>query len=516
MNILLDRSTLEYIIQSDDSDGLISDLLFPRGNVSHRQIWVCAHDLSALLDAQRGRVASGHNKSLAMLVDRLAVIPLRAVMLKKAMAAEGEMDAHALARQVAGSAHIEIVVTETPSLWGEHGFKSLKLSDLLAENAAEQGRDNSSVPFLDLKAQLHQFYNEVDSRFHEIIHNTGFILGPHVQKFERDFAAAHEVGHCLGVSTGTDALHIALLALGIGCGDRVLVPVNTFIATAEAVSMVGASPIYVDCDAYWNIDVKRCEELLKKMDEDGEALPKAVIPVHLYGQPADMTGIMAIAEKYGLKVVEDCCQAHLARWQGTRVGGFGDFGAFSFYPGKNLGAFGEAGALVARDKDLFEKALLVRQHGETRKYHHQIIGHNFRMSALQGAVLGAKLPYLPEWTENRRKNAHLYNSLLTGIEGVQTPQERDGVEAVYHLYVIQAEGRDALADYLNDNGVATGLHYPVPLHLQPAYSDLCYELGAFPVAERAANKLLSLPMYPELSKDQITHVCQLIKAFTDR
>jgi dTDP-4-amino-4,6-dideoxygalactose transaminase len=451
-----------------------------------------------------------------MLVDRLAVIPLRSVMLEKALAADGEMNANALARQAAGSVNVELILTETPSLWREYDFKAQRLSDMLAAETAQQGDNNISVPFLDLKAQLHQFYNEMDSRFHEIIHNTGFILGPYVQKFEKDFADAHEIGHCLGVSTVTDALHIALLALGVGPGDRVLVPVNTFIATAEAVSMVGATPIFVDCDSYWNISVEHCEDLLQEMLRESKPMPKAIIPVHLYGQPADMNGIMAIAERFGLKVIEDCCQAHLARWKGARVGGIGDFGAFSFYPGKNLGAFGEAGALITKNNTLFEQALLVRQHGETQKYHHQIIGHNFRMSALQGAVLGAKLPYLPEWTEKRRKNAHLYNSLLNELKGVQTPLERDGVEAVYHLYVIQADNRDALAKHLNQNGVATGLHYPLPLHLQPAYANLGYQRGGFPVAERAANTMLSLPMYPELTRWQISYVCKLIEAFSEK
>lgn len=516
MNLLIDKSALAMILNDADRDEIIASLLTAGADRPPRQVWAFSHDIVTLLSGGDEKTVLDDGSVIRELLAGLAVIPLRAVMMERAIGDNCVLNEHDLVRQAAASAKIEAIVTENPEMWVESGYPTHRLADLTAATFdVHLNNKNLSVPFIDLKAQLHQFYNEVDGRFHDIIHNTGFILGPYVQAFESAFADIHEIDHCIGVSTGTDALHIALWALGIGSGDRVIVPVNTFIATAEAVSMVGATPIFVDCDEYWNLSVGHCEEVLSDLQRSKQVLPKAIIPVHLYGQPADMSGIMALAEKFDLKIVEDCCQAHLARFQGRRVGGFGDFGAFSFYPGKNLGAFGEAGALISKEQDLFEPALLLRQHGETKKYHHQVVGHNYRMSALQGAVLGAKLPYLSGWTDRRRRHAQLYDQLLTGIEGVTTPKVRDGAEPVYHLYVIQAERRDALAAFLNKKGVATGLHYPVPLHLQPAYADLGYESGNFPVAEKAAAKLLSLPMYPELSGAQIQRVCSLVREFYD-
>ncbi|MBW1899054.1 MAG: DegT/DnrJ/EryC1/StrS family aminotransferase, partial [Deltaproteobacteria bacterium] len=293
------------------------------------------------------------------------------------------------------------------------------------------------VPFLDLKAQYPQIHNEINERFADIMENTGFILGKHVEEFEQGFAEVQESKYCIGVSSGTDALHIALQALGIGQGDAVIVPTNTFIATAEAVSLCGATPIFVDCDEYYNLDSEKLEELLSAMSNELRTRLKAVIPVHLYGQPANMDAIMALADQYDLMVVEDACQAHLARWQGKRVGNFGAFGAFSFYPGKNLGAFGEAGALITNNEDLFNKAKMLRQHGEIERYHHKVIGHNYRMEAFQGAVLATKLKYIEDWTRQRQKNAAFYTELLSDIEEIETPGELEGTECVHHLYVIR-------------------------------------------------------------------------------
>ncbi len=372
---------------------------------------------------------------------------------------------------------------------------------------------NTSVPFMNLRAQHHRIYNEIDDKLTDVIANTGFILGKYVEEFERGFAEAQGAKYCVGLSSGTDALHVALLAMGIGPGDGVVVPVNTFIATAEAVSLCGATPVFVDCDEYYNMDVDRLKELLEGGGGTEHIEIKAIIPVHLYGQPANMAAIGELAKRYGLKVVEDCCQAHLARYRGVPVGNAGAFGAFSFYPGKNLGAYGEAGALITNDEELYLKAKMIRQHGEIQRYQHQEIGHNYRMEAFQGAVLGTKLKYLPAWTEKRRANACLYNELLKDVEGVSTPAEIDDVYSVYHLYVIQAERRDELQKYLGEKGVATGLHYPVPLHLQRAYGFLGYRDGAFPVAEVSARRILSLPMYPELSEGQIRYVVDKIKDF---
>jgi len=384
----------------------------------------------------------------------------------------------------------------------------------------------TEVPFLNLKAQHHQIYSEIDQRITDIISNTGFILGKHVDEFEERFSELQEAKYCIGVSSGTDALHIALLTLGIGPKDAVIVPVNTFIATAEAVSLCGAVPVFVDCDDHFNIDVNKIREMLQKAEGEKGLYFKpnankdlydlritAIIPVHLYGQSANMDEIMALAEEYNLRVIEDCCQAHLARWKDKRVGNFGAFGAFSFYPGKNLGAYGEAGALITNDEQLFLKAGIIRQHGEVERYTHKVIGHNYRMEAIQGAVLSTKLKYLTEWTRKRKKNAQLYTEILSKVQGIQTPRELDGTDCVYHLYVIRTDDRQGLQHYLHENGIATGLHYPIPLHLQEAYKDLGYTHGDFPEAENAAGKILSLPMYPELTENQIRYVCDKIKEF---
>lgn len=370
------------------------------------------------------------------------------------------------------------------------------------------------IPFLDLKTQYHQIKAEIGERFEDILANTGFILGKHVAEFEEGFAELQEARYCIGVSSGTDALHIALMVLGIGPGDAVIVPVNTFIATAEAVSLTGATPVFVDCDEYYNIDADKLRSTLSVLSLDVRARLKAIIPVHLYGQPCNMDAVMSsFSAENELVVVEDACQAHLARWQGKRVGNLGAFGAFSFYPGKNLGAYGEAGALITNDEAIYEKAKMYRQHGEIERYHHKVIGHNYRMEAFQGAVLATKLKYIAEWTDQRRTNAAFYNELLSDVPEVETPGELGGTECVHHLYVIQTDDRDKLQKFLGDNGIATGLHYPVPLHLQEAYQHLGYKKGDFPVAERAAERILSLPMYPELNEKQILYVVAKIKEF---
>lgn len=368
----------------------------------------------------------------------------------------------------------------------------------------------TSVPFLDLKAQYPTIRAEINRRIDEIIADAAFILGKHVEEFEHAFAEAHGVRHCLGVSSGTAALHVALQVLDVGHGDRVIVPVNTFIATAEAVSLVGAQPVFVDCDESYNIDPERVREALVA---DRARSIKAIVPVHLYGRPADMTRLCAIAAEFGVPIVEDAAQAHLAEWRDAKVGNFGALTAFSFYPGKNLGAFGEAGAVVTNDSALYERAKLYRQHGEITRYHHATVGHNYRMEAIQGAVLATKLKHLERWTAQRRALAECYRAELHDVPGVTLPPTDQDTLSVYHLFVIQSADRDALREHLTDAGVATALHYPVPLHLQPAYAHLGHEAGDFPVAEAAAPRILSLPMYPELTKEQIVHVCASIRAF---
>jgi dTDP-4-amino-4,6-dideoxygalactose transaminase len=364
------------------------------------------------------------------------------------------------------------------------------------------------VPFLDLKIQQDLTNAEIRSRFDDIIKNTNFILGAHVEEFEDRFKELQEAKYCIGVSSGTAALQIALMAAGIRQNDKVIIPVNTFIATAEAVSMAGAIPVFVDCDQYYNLDIAAATQAVEK-----DPSIRAIIPVHLYGQPANMGRICLLADKYKLTIIEDCCQAHLAAFKGSRVGNAGAFGAYSFYPGKNLGAYGDAGALTTNDETLYETARMLRHHGEIERYHHQIIGHNFRMDAFQGAVLATKAKYIQEWTEKRRYLAALYTELLIDVDEIRTPEELDCTYCVYHLYVIRTERRDELKTHLQQRGIATAIHYPVPIHLQPAYGFLGHSSGDFPCAEHAAATILSLPMYPELTEEQIRCVVENIKRF---
>ena len=364
------------------------------------------------------------------------------------------------------------------------------------------------VPFLDLKIQQELTNAEIRSRFDDILKNTDFILGAHVEEFESRFKALQEAKYCIGVSSGTAALQIALMAAGIERNDKVIIPVNTFIATAEAASIVGAIPVFVDCDQYYNLDFAAAIQVVEK-----DHAVKAIIPVHLYGQPANMGEIRLLADKYNLTIIEDCCQAHLAAIKGSRVGNVGAYGAYSFYPGKNLGAYGEAGALTTNDETLYETARMLRQHGEIERYHHQIIGHNFRMDAFQGAVLATKAKYIQGWTEKRRYHAALYTELLIDVGEIRTPEELDDTYCVYHLYVIRTKRRDELRAHLQQKGIATAIHYPVPIHLQPAYGFLGHSAGDFPCAEHAAATILSLPIYPELTEKQIRYVVENIKRF---
>lgn len=364
-----------------------------------------------------------------------------------------------------------------------------------------------NIPFVDLKAQYHSIKKEIDKAIGEVLESCSFIMGPKLKAFEDRFGQMHDSPFCLGTSSGTDALHLALWALGIGSGDEVIVPANTFIATAEAVSLTGATPVFIDIDPKtYNLDPENLEESITPKT-------KAVIPVHLYGQPADMDPILAVVKGRSLAIVEDACQAHIAKYKGRPVGSFGDIGCFSFYPGKNLGAYGEGGAVVTKDETLFQIMTQIRDHGSSRKYYQDRIGHNYRLEALQAAVLSVKLNYIQSWTEMRRANAQLYNHCLSDIEEVVCPFEADGCYHVYHLYVIRAKNRDALQSYLKDRGIATGLHYPIPLHLQKAYAFLGYKKGDFPVAEQAAEEILSLPMFPELTEEQIKYVAEVIRDF---
>lgn len=423
------------------------------------------------------------------------------------------------------------------------------------------------IPFLDLKAQLKDVYNEIDDEITNIISNTAFVMGKPVFEFEKKFAEAHGAKYCHGVSAGTDGNHVVLWGLGVGPGDEVIIPANTFIATAWGATLCGATPVFVDCHPEsYNIDPEKIVAAITPKT-------KAIVAVHLYGQPADMDGIK---EKLKIKnykertagvfvhevteqtiyVVEDAAQAHLAEYltreieneeksnknsfdnkiitdstenkeiisrdKWKKVGGLGVASSFSFYPGKNLGAFGEAGAVMTNDEELARKFKMIRDHGAEQKYNHVMFGHNYRMSGIQGAVLGVKLKHLPEWTENRRRVAAKYRELLGDIEQIKLPAEMDYAKHVYHLFVIQvkskkakgkSEERDLLQKFLSENGIASGLHYPIPLHLQPCFAELGYKKGDFPVTEVLAEQGLSLPMYPELSDEQLEYISDKIHEF---
>jgi dTDP-4-amino-4,6-dideoxygalactose transaminase len=364
-----------------------------------------------------------------------------------------------------------------------------------------------AIPLVDLRAQYISIKPEIDAAIAGVLESAQFINGREVALFEEEFAAYCGVKHAIGVGNGTDALSLALTSLGVGPGDEVVTAVNTFTATAEAISSVGAVPVFVDVDpVHYTMDTQALEAAITPCTA-------AIIPVHLYGQPSQMEEICSIAGRYGLYVVEDAAQAHGASYRGRPMGSWGHMACFSFYPGKNLGAYGDAGAVVTNDQELADKVRMLHDHGRANKYVHETIGMNSRMDTLQAAVLRVKLGHLPEWTFQRRQLATLYSAALAEIEWAIPPQEMDGGSHAYHLYVIQSEHRDALRDHLDAEGIATGIHYPLPLHLQPAYRHLGYHEGQFPVAESLANRMLSLPMYPELPESAITQIVASIGAF---
>lgn len=358
------------------------------------------------------------------------------------------------------------------------------------------------VPFLNLKAQYDAIAQEVEHSIKEVLGSCAFSGGPYVERFETEFASFCGAGHAVGVGSGTDALWLALMALGVKAGDEVITAPNSFIATAEAISLTGAEPVFVDVgEGSFTMDPALLERTITPRT-------KAIIPVHLFGQTADMDPILAIARRHGLAVVEDACQAHGAEYQGRRAGSLGDAGCFSFYPGKNLGAYGEAGGVVTNDRQLAEKIRMLRDHGQSRKYYHEMVGTNGRMDGIQGAVLSVKLRYLDAWNAARRVHAETYRRVLQGVASVKAPKEMQYGRHVYHVFAVRAEGRERLIEALAQSGIACGVHYPVPIHLQRAYAGRCQGTGTFPVAERCAQEFLSLPMFPELTEEQIAFVGQ--------
>jgi dTDP-4-amino-4,6-dideoxygalactose transaminase len=365
----------------------------------------------------------------------------------------------------------------------------------------------NKIPFLDLIAQHRALEDELVAAFRHALHTAGFVGGPEVAAFEVELATFAGSPGAVAVNSGTDALRFAYLALGVRPGDEVITVPNTFIATTEALTQAGATLRFVDVS-----------DGPLTMDPDAAAAavgPRTVgiVPVHLYGQPADMDPLLALARARGLWVVEDAAQAHGATYRGRRAGSLGSLGAFSFYPGKNLGACGEGGAVVGADASQLETVRRLREHGQTSKYYHETEGYNGRMDAIQAAFLRVKLRHLPQWNGNRRRAAAWYREALADITEIRLPVEAAYSAHVWHLYVIRAERREALQRHLGVKGIGTGLHYPLPLHLQHAYSHLGLGRGAFPVTERAADEVLSLPMYPELTQEQIGQVADAIRAF---
>lgn len=364
------------------------------------------------------------------------------------------------------------------------------------------------VPFVDLWALHAPLQRELAQVFERVVNNNAFILGTEVDRFEKAFAQYIGVEHCVATNNGTAALQLALLALDIGPGDEVITVANTFIATAEAISAVGARPVFVDVDPlYYNMDAAVVAKAITPKT-------RALIPVHLYGQPVDMDPLLDVAKRRGLFVIEDACQAHGAEYKGRKAGSMGILSCFSFYPGKNLGALGEGGAVVSGDPALAIRLRMLRDHGSVKKYEHAFPGYNLRMEGLQGGFLGVKLPYLDGGNERRRAAAQIYDRLLAGAD-VVTPPQMPEAKHVYHLYVVQVSDRDRLKQQLSERGIETGLHYPVPLHMQEAYEHLKYTSGAFPVTEFLSARILSLPIFPTITKEQIEYVCSTVMELTE-
>ncbi len=360
------------------------------------------------------------------------------------------------------------------------------------------------VPFVDLKAQYNAIAHEVGTAIDAVLKSGGFILGREVGLFEEEFAAYCETQYAVGVDSGTSALELALRAYDIGPGDEVITTANTFIATALAISHAGAKPVLVDIDPQtYNMDVAQMEQAITPRT-------RAIMPVHLYGQPADMDSILAVAEKHNLVVIEDAAQAHGARYKGKRTGSLGHAAAFSFYPAKNLGAFGDGGIVVTSSAETADRLRMLRNYGQRVKYYHDLQGFNRRLDTVQAAVLRVKLQYLDEWNSARRQHADRYSQLLGSVKGVTIPTVADYAEPVWHLYVIRVADRSSLQQQLSDQGISTVIHYPVPVHMQAAYRDLGYAQGAFPVTEEYADQIVSLPMYAELTPDMVERVVQAI------
>jgi len=363
-----------------------------------------------------------------------------------------------------------------------------------------------NVPFVDLKVQYQTLKADIDAAIQSVISNTAFIGGKYVETFEQAYAKKFGVKHCISCANGTDAIYISLKAMGIGPGDEVITVANSWISTSETITQTGAKPVFVDIDEYFHIDPAKIEKSITRKT-------KAVIPVHLYGQPAAINAIKRICDAHGLPLIEDCAQSHFATFGGQYAGTFGLAGTFSFYPGKNLGAYGDAGAVITNNDDFARKARLFANHGSLQKHVHEIEGINSRLDAIQAVVLSVKLNHVDDWNKARHEHGLKYNSLLADFPTVKCPKLRDNAFHIFHVYSLRAPKRDALAEYLKSKGISTGIHYPIALPFMPAYGYLKHKPSDFPVAHECQGEILSLPMYPELSDGQIEYVAQSIKEF---
>jgi dTDP-3-amino-3,4,6-trideoxy-alpha-D-glucose transaminase len=378
---------------------------------------------------------------------------------------------------------------------------------LMKPKIGSRGTRIVSVPFVDLAAQQASIQTEIGAAIHRVLSECNFVLGPQVEEFERDFARFAGCEYAVGVSNGLDALRLALMAMDIGPGDDVILPANTYVATALAVSALGARPALVDCDPHtYNIDVNLIESAVTPRT-------KAIIPVHLTGQAADMDPILEVASRHGLRVIEDAAQAHGALYKGRSCGSMGSIGCFSFYPGKNLGAYGDGGMVTTDDPEVAARVRRLRNYGQTAKYRHVEKGLNARLDTIQAAILSVKLRHLQLWNKARGAHAKAYRELLRGVGDVAFQDEASYSTHVYHLFIVETEWRNALREHLDVRGIQTGIHYPIPIHLQPAYKDLGYGEGDFPETKRLAERLLSLPMFPELRREQIEWVAEEIAGF---
>ena len=364
------------------------------------------------------------------------------------------------------------------------------------------------IPLVDLKTQYRRYKDEFLKAIENVLNSSSFILAEKVATFEKNFAAFIGSTYAIGVASGTDALHLSLRAVGISSGDEVITAVNTFFATPAAIELAGARPVFVDCDPKtYLMEVNAIEKAITSKT-------KVIIPVHLYGQVAPMDGINALAERYNITVIEDACQAHGAVYKNRRAGTFGKAAAFSFYPGKNLGAFGDAGAITTSDEKIYQRLLALRNYGSTKKYYHPTFGINSRLDEIQAAILNVKLQFLDKWNDARRRAAEMYRRNLGSNPSIVLPAQTVNSTHVYHLFVIQVEGnRDVIIEKMSQKNIECGIHYPIPLHMQQAYSYLGYKEGDFPYAESITKKIISLPLFPEITREQIDFVCECLTTF---